>query len=127
MSAAQEGTAQQGRAETMTVHGGMVVLDIGGDVGALVVLLPDALAGTEVEIGPAGSTQPCGHTGVHPRTAPNGTTCQTAVYPQLSAGTYQLWHPDHPGAPLGPVVQVHGGQVSQLDLQAAPQGELAPR
>ncbi len=33
---------------------GAVVLDIGGDVGALVVHVPDQLAGAEIEICPAG-------------------------------------------------------------------------
>jgi hypothetical protein len=34
---------------------GMVVLDIGGDVGALVVAAPAGLAGAEIEICPAGA------------------------------------------------------------------------
>ena len=37
----------------------MVVLDIGGDIGALVVTTPASLAGVEIEICPAGArTQP---------------------------------------------------------------------
>ncbi|MDT4907272.1 MAG: hypothetical protein QOI69_513, partial [Pseudonocardiales bacterium] len=34
---------------------GMVVLDIGGDVGALVVPAPATLAGVEIEICPSGA------------------------------------------------------------------------
>jgi hypothetical protein len=34
---------------------GMVVLDIGGDIGALIVTAPAALAGAEIEICPAGA------------------------------------------------------------------------
>ncbi len=41
------------------------MLDIGGDVGALVVYLPDSFAGTEIEIGWSDSDEPFTHTGVH--------------------------------------------------------------
>lgn len=34
---------------------GMVVLDIGGDIGALVVSTPDTIAGREIEICPSGA------------------------------------------------------------------------
>lgn len=34
---------------------GAVMLDIGGDVGALVVIMPEAMNGVEVEIRPSGS------------------------------------------------------------------------
>ncbi len=86
------------------VHGGPLMLDIGGDVGALVVYLPDSFAGTEIEIGWSDSDELFTHTGGHPR-GTGGTLHQTAVYPELKTGDYQLWHPTD-AAPLGPAVHV---------------------
>ncbi len=40
---------------------GSVLLDIGGDVGALMVTMPAELDGVEVEIGPAGHEHPYDH------------------------------------------------------------------
>ncbi|WP_127783233.1 phospholipase [Rhodococcus sp. X156] len=102
--------------EQQQVQGGSVVLDIGGDIGALVVHLPDRFAGTEIDISHAGSTRAVGHTGVHVRAAPDGTRGLTAVYPELVSGSYQLWDPHQPGRRLGPVVHVEGGLVAQLSL-----------
>jgi len=61
------GSASSSGGENSGVHGGPVMLDIGGDVGALVVYLPDSFAGTEIEIGWSDSDEPFTHTGVHPR------------------------------------------------------------
>ena len=47
----QQGEASN--AENPYAGQGSVLLDIGGDVGALVVIMPAALAGAEVEIRPA--------------------------------------------------------------------------
>ena len=116
------GSAASGGAENSGVRGGDLMLDIGGDIGALLVYLPDSFAGTEVEIGYSDSDEPFTHTGVHPR----GTSAlkQTAVYPELKTGDYQLWHPTD-GSRLGPVVHVEGGAVAELNLlELAP--ELAP-
>ena len=40
---------------------GAVLLDIGGDVGALIVHMPAELAGTEIEICPAGADRYAEH------------------------------------------------------------------
>ncbi len=45
-----------GRAENPFAGQGPVLLDIGGDIGALVVAMPPETEGLEVEIRPAGST-----------------------------------------------------------------------
>ncbi len=113
------GSTSSSVGENAGVHGGPVMLDIGGDVGALVVYLPDSFAGTEIEIGWSGSDEPFTHTGVHPR-GTGETLHQTAVYPELKTGDYQLWHP-YDTAPLGPAVHVEGGAVTELNLL-----ELAP-
>jgi len=51
---------------------------------------------------------------VHPR-GTGETLHQTAVYPELKTGDYQLWHPADT-APLGPAVHVEGGAVAELNL-----------
>ena len=99
--------------ENASVQGGPVVLDIGGDIGALLVLLPETFAGTEIEIGLAGE-KPFTHTGVHLR-GEGEHRRQTAVYPELTTGDYQLRHPGD-GSALGPVVHVEGGALAELDL-----------
>ena len=67
---------------------GPVVLDIGGDIGALLVLVPDSLEGEEIDISVAGGS-PFAHTGVHLRGRP-GQERLTAVYPELRTGDYQI-------------------------------------
>ncbi len=115
------GSAGNGAGENPAVLGGPLMLDIGGDVGALIVYLPDSFAGTEIEIGWSDSDEPFTHTGVHPRG--NGAALQqTAVYPELKTGDYQLWHPTNGGL-LGPAVHVEGGAVAELNLlDLAPEG-----
>lgn len=99
--------------EGAPVGTGPVVLDIGGDIGALLVLVPESLEGEEIDICVAGGA-PFAHTGVHLR-GPDGHQRLTAVYPSLTTGDYQLLHPAD-GSPLGGVVHVEGGSVAQLDL-----------
>ncbi len=109
------GSPHAGAGENAEVQGGSVVLDIGGDIGALIVYLPDSFARTEIYISVADGSKPFTHTGVHPRGAPNGPLHQTAVYPELTTGDYQLWHPVDASA-LGPVVYIEGGAVAELSL-----------
>jgi hypothetical protein len=70
---------------------GMVLLDIGGDVGALVVTMPASMVGQEVDILPAG-TGPDGHV---PHVAVvdrpvDGGTVPSLVFPALTEGLYDL-------------------------------------
>lgn len=120
-------TTDGGSGENPGVQGGSVVLDIGGDIGALIVYLPESFARTEIYISVADGSKPFTHTGVHPRGAPNGPLHQTAVYPELTTGDYQLWHPAD-ASPLGPAVHVQGGAVAELnllDLASEPVGAAA--
>lgn len=78
---------------------GSVLLDIGDDVGALVVTVPASLVGVEVEIRPVGAT-PHGHghdhgTGHHPHVAvvlrPAGdAVVPSLVFPEVVEGHYEL-------------------------------------
>lgn len=102
--------------ENEAAGAGPVVLDIGGGIGALIVLLPTALAGTEIEISELGQPPAGVHTGVHLREVA-GQTVPTAVFPALPRGSYQLYHP-RSGAPWR-TATVQGAQACQLDLRAA--------
>ena len=70
---------------------GMVLLDIGGDVGALVVTMPPGMVGEEVDIFPSGSV-PEGHVphvAVVERPVADGVV-PSLVFPHLGEGVYDL-------------------------------------
>jgi hypothetical protein len=97
------------------VGAGAAVLDIGGDVGALVVVLGDHPDVEELEIRPAGDPAGRFHTGVHVRAVGvGGGEARVAVYPEVRAGDYELLDAD-----LRPFewVSVRGGEVTTLDLR----------
>jgi hypothetical protein len=83
---------------------GSVVVDIGGDIGALVIYTSNGMAGSEIEITPVGGGT-CTHTAVRERRLNNGIT-HAAVFPRLPAGEYLL-----PGR--GPV-NVAGGSITEV-------------
>lgn len=111
---------------------GPVLLDIGGDVGALVVRMPPDTVGMEVEIRPVtrapgtgagGSTRHDGeaggvtahahrHVAVVARPVTSGVV-HTLVYEGLEAGRYEL----HalPNGPVALTVDVEGGAVTRAD------------
>jgi len=90
-----------------TADGGPVVLDVGGDVGALVLHTGAGSVGLEIEISPIEEPTHRQHVAVHPRDL-GGEVVYAAVYPDLVWGTYQLWSPD--GAPVLEV-SIPGGRV----------------
>lgn len=102
---------------------GAVVLDIGGSVGALIVTMPAAMAGVEVEICPAG-VRPAGHVphvAVVARPTISGPV-HSLVFPELQEGRYQLneRHRDD----VGLTVTVVGGQVAETSWPTTPAGAL---
>lgn len=68
---------------------GTVVLDIGGDVGALVVHTTDLLDGVEIEIARQGERQAFVHTEVRERRLPEGSVW-AGVFPAIAVGDYRL-------------------------------------
>jgi len=90
---------------------GPVLLDIGGDVGALVLDLPASLEGVEIEIRPVGVVAPARleHVGVVGRPA-DGKTLYTAVFGQLPEGCYELYQ--RPDGPVTVQVEIDGGKVA---------------
>ena len=118
---------------------GSVLLDIGGDVGALVVSMPPAMVGVEIEIAPVGG----GHEHDHGRTMGTGTGMGTAtahghghrphvavvdrpvtdghqpslVFPDLVEGSYELFDKGQDTVLL--TAEIIGGQVTFLEWPTA--------
>lgn len=90
-----------------------LVLDIGGDVGALVIHAGPELAEREIEISPAADRHAKReHNVVHARNDRH-RTAYTAVFPSVTAGDYTVWRLD--GSP-DTVVTVRGGEVTEHHL-----------
>jgi hypothetical protein len=88
-----------------------VVLDIGEDIGSLIVHTDSDLHGTEVEISPTGDDQQRSHKEVLERECA-GQPAFTAVFDALAAGRYTVWTN---GEPRSRAVSVESGRVVQLD------------
>jgi hypothetical protein len=89
------------------------LLDIGGDVGAMIVYLDRPTPSGELVAQPPGRPREHFHTGVHPRDM-GGTTVQVAVFPEVVEGVYDLLDPD--GQPMARI-SVTGGHVTELNLR----------
>ena len=70
-------------------HPESVVLDIGEDVGALVLYTPPELHGKEIEVNPIGSDASRVHSAVLERSL-GDRVFYAATYPELPAGEYQV-------------------------------------
>ncbi len=84
---------------------GSVLLDIGGDVGALIIITPARMAGEEIHISPLHDPGARTHALVRERRL-GPASCHAAVYPALAAGNYTIWR--HAGSPAG-TVRIGGG------------------
>jgi hypothetical protein len=107
---------------------GPVVLDIGGDIGALVIAMPAGLIGSEIEARPvAGAAllaQPHQHSHGHGHSHSHGSlvhvgvlerSCDgavhhTAVFGELRDGSYELYV--RPDGPVQLTATVRGGAVT---------------
>ena len=98
---------------------GTVVMELGADIGALILYTPAEMDGEEIEISrdePGEADGSCDdesaarrtHSQVRPRHLP-GETRYAAVYPGLPAGRYTVWRDEHSPAVA---VTVTGGQVA---------------
>jgi hypothetical protein len=90
---------------------GPAVLDIGGGAGALLVIVPAALLGTEPEVSPADQPAARTHTGVHERRV-DGEFVLVALFPSLDAGAWTLWGE---GPCATREVEIVDGQVTRVD------------
>jgi hypothetical protein len=84
---------------------GSVVLDIGGDIGALVVEVSGDWLGSGLDLTPVGAIAAIMHTEVRERHVEGGTR-YAAVYAAVPAGTYTV-------EGLSMVVVVEGGKVTE--------------
>ncbi|TDW77312.1 hypothetical protein [Kribbella pratensis] len=109
--------------------GSSVLLDIGGDIGALVVTLPAVLEGEEIELRPGdfasthagrhahghghGHSHALPHVAVVPRPSPDGEIVHSAVFFEVPQGNYELYV--RPDGPVQLTVDVTGGVVTEAD------------
>jgi hypothetical protein len=110
---------------------GAVLLDIGGDIGALVVTMPAGMVGTEVEIRPVGVTaahhhhgdghghghdhgpgEHLAHVAVVNRPVGDGHV-PSLVFPELVAGSYELFEKGD-GEHVALEADVTGGEVTSV-------------
>jgi hypothetical protein len=114
---------------------GAVLLDIGGDIGALVVAMPESTVGLEVEIRPLDGQHVHGHGHHHDHDHPHGHehehlahvavvarpvadgSLPLLVYPELGSGRYELFEKGRPDA-VALEVEVVGGAVTSADWPA---------
>jgi hypothetical protein len=87
------------------------VLDVGEDVGALLLYTPAELVGCEIEVSPLGRPHQRTHTEVLRRSV-GGKEVYAALYAALAAGVYRIWHDDRSRERR---VTVVGGEVAQVD------------
>ncbi|MET1059799.1 MAG: hypothetical protein ABWX84_09390 [Nocardioides sp.] len=98
---------------------GAVMLDIGGDVGAVVVTMPSSMLDEEVEIRPLGVRHQPAHDHAHlPHVAvverPVGAErVPSLVFPDVREGRYGLCVKGSPEVLLA--VDVRGGEVTMAD------------
>jgi hypothetical protein len=87
---------------------GSIVIDIGDDVGAGVIRMPEALEGYEVELRRAGDEWAGIHTGIRP----GGVLGCFAVFGSLLAGTYEI----RIKGSEGPVqdLRIEGAEVAEV-------------
>jgi hypothetical protein len=119
-------------------QGSSVLLDIGGDVGALVIGMAAELEGMEIELRPAITSDGLNgvthadehhqitshghghhhahrlpHVAVVPRPSPEGKIVYSAVFFEVPEGSYELYV--RPGGPVRLKVDVVGGQVTDAE------------
>jgi hypothetical protein len=95
-------------------YSGTVMLDIGAEAGALVIVTPPAMVGEEIEISGERHESTCDshadrtHMAVRERHL-GDRTMHCAVYPKLLEDVYTIWYEDLPVAR----VEIRGAEVTQ--------------
>ena len=101
---------------TMAPSGqGPVVLNIGADIGALVIHTPGNLHGHEIEVSPVTDAARRTHAAVRARYVRTGVIF-SVVIDSLPAGRYVVWR--DPVTPLTEV-DVPGGAVAEVSWEAS--------
>jgi hypothetical protein len=92
-------------------HSENLLLDIGGDIGALIIYTRAELLGRELEISLKEGSAKRVHNVVRERRF-NGRQVFAAVFPELPAGAYTLWLNK---IETGGEVSISGGAISEVD------------
>ena len=93
---------------------GSVLLDIGDDIGALVVSMPASMVGVEVEVRPAGADVDGHYPHVAVVARPVGEdVVPSLVYGDLTEGSYELY--EKGGGPVRLRATVAGGSVTEAE------------
>jgi len=92
---------------------GMVVVDVGGDIGAAAVRVPDRLDGSELEVRRVGDEWAGIHVAVRERPV-GGRSIYVALFPALAAGRYEIRLKGDAGSDLGQFM-VAGGEVTRYE------------
>ncbi len=100
-------------------HPEPVVLDIGGDIGALVIYAEAELFDTPIEVSPTGADGEKFHQHILERPMPEGTV-YAAVFDKITQGSYTLWLY---GKPRVRDFTITGGSVAEADWRTAAGGE----
>src|SRR5579871_3851366 len=87
-----------------------VVLDIGDDIGALIIYTGPELQGREIEVSPRENAARRTHTEVRERCV-NGRRLWAGVFPSLAAGAYSLWRE----ILRDEDITISGGSVTEVD------------
>lgn len=93
------------------VHTEQAVLDIGDDIGALIIHSRRELCGRQIDVSPKGRTWQRTHTDVLERRA-NGRPVFAALFLSLPTDDYIIW--GESSRPVGEVT-ITGGQVAEVD------------
>ncbi len=96
---------------------GAVIANVGGDRGALVLHVPEAMAGAEIEISVRDGDVKT-HVAVLERHLSQGTLF-AAFYSSLAAGDYTIWNLD--GSPAT-TVTIPGGVVTEVRVVLSEDG-----
>jgi hypothetical protein len=96
-------------------HPEFVAIDIGGEIGALIVHTDPEMHGVEIEISPAGEDHKRSHKQVLERRL-GERPAFTAVFDGLPAGRYTLWVDDEARARE---VEIEGARIAELDWRAS--------
>lgn len=103
-------------------HPEPVVLDIGGQIGALIVYAEAELLDTPIEVSPADADEQKSHQHILERQMP-GKTTYAAVFDKITEGKYTLWlH----GQPRLREFEITAATVNEVDWRNAAGGKPPP-